>query len=149
MHLIERNALDHPAATVWPLVVSPEMFSLWNDKIISMDAGERFTLGQTFTTRYLMTGKELSCRTTVTALEEGRLLELSHSDCVGPRIRTNLAIRERITLTESAGRTAVLKEIDIENHGIPWYFAALFWYVNRFGKPAGPDKLKQLCDASA
>lgn len=41
MHLIERTEVDHPAAKAWPMIVSPEFFQLWNDKVISMEAKER------------------------------------------------------------------------------------------------------------
>lgn len=148
MHLVERTELDHPIAKVWPLIVTPEAFQLWNDKVVAMDAAERFILGQSFQTRYVMNDRAMRCLTTVTALEDGRLLELQHTNCVGDKILSDLLVCERITLTESGGRTVVVKDIKITNHAIPWYFMPLIWLLNRTGKPDGPDKLKELCEAN-
>ena len=68
--------------------------------------------------------------------------------CVGDKILSDLLVRERITLTPSGGRTIVVKDIEISNHGIPWFFLPLIWVLNRFGTSVGPDKLKQLCEAN-
>jgi hypothetical protein len=149
MHIIERTKVDHPAAKVWPLIVSPEFFQLWNDKVVSMDAKDRFFLGQTFTTLYLMNGKNLSCATKVTALEEARLLVLEHSNCTGQGLSPNLEVIERITLTESGAGSVVVKDVEIRNSGIPWFLVPVIWFITTFGKRVGPDKLKQLADANA
>lgn len=149
LHLIERTEVEHPAAKAWPMIVSPEFFQLWNDKVVSMDAKDRFLLGQVFQTRYRLSGRESQCRSEVTALEDGRLLEVQHTNFAGGKISPYLVVRERITLEETGGRTVIVKDIEIRNHGLHWMVVALFWLLNRFGKRAGPDKLKQLCDANA
>lgn len=148
MHLIERTEVDHPAAKAWPMIVSPEFFQLWNDKVISMEAKERFLLGQVFATRYRMSGRETLRLSEAASLEEGRLLEIVHSNFAGDRISPYLVVRERITLEETGGRTVIVKDVEIRNHGMHWSLVALFWLAFRFAKPAGPDKLKQLCDAN-
>ncbi len=114
-----------------------------------MDAHDRFVLGQTFTTRYVMSGKHIVCLSTITALEEGRLLEIRHSNCVGEKIHKDLTVAERITLVESGGRTVLVKDIDIKNSGTPWFLLALIWFLTRIGSPVGPNKLKMLCDTNA
>jgi hypothetical protein len=95
-----------------------------------------------------MSGKKIQCVSTVIAIEEGRLLEIRHSDCMGEKIHRDLEVTERITLEEAKGRTIVKKEVVIKNHGIPWLLMPLIWFVTRFGKPTGPDPLKMMCEGN-
>ncbi len=144
MKLFDRSDVARPASVVWPYVITAEHFRRWNDKIVDMEASGPFHIGQTFHTSYRMSGKEIHCWSTVTALEEDRLLELRHENCTG--IHRDSEITERITLAEKHGRTVVTKEVTIRNSGVPWFFAALIWFINRFGKPVQPNKLKALCE---
>jgi hypothetical protein len=146
MKLRERSDIDRPAVHVWRHVITPELFQQWNDKIIELDARGAFRLGQRFSTRYEMSRKQILCRSTVTALEEGRLLELRHGNCSGSGMNREIEVIERITLDEKNGRTIVTKEVIVGNAGVPWFFVPLIWFVNRFGKPVGKDKLKALCE---
>jgi uncharacterized protein YndB with AHSA1/START domain len=146
MKLRDRSEIDRPIMHVWRYIVTPELFKLWNDKIIELDARGAFLRGQSFSTRYAMSRKQILCRSTVTALEEGRLLELHHGNCSGSGIRREIDVVERITLEENKGRTIVIKVVSIRNSGIPWFLVPLIWYINRFGKPAGKDKLKEMCE---
>lgn len=95
-----------------------------------------------------MSGRETLRLSEAASLEEGRLLEIVHSNFAGDRISPYLVVRERITLEETGGRTVIVKDVEIRNHGMHWSLVALFWLAFRFAKPAGPDKLKQLCDAN-
>ena len=113
-----------------------------------MEAKGKFILGQPFVTHYKMSGKEIQCLSTVTAIQEGRLLEIQHSNCIGNNINQELTVCERITLTETGGRTVVTKNIDIRNHDVPWILIPIIWFVTRFGKPAEPDKLKLICETN-
>jgi hypothetical protein len=146
MKLRDRSEIDRPASHVWRYVITPELFRQWNDKIIELDARGAFQLGQRFSTRYEMSRKQILCRSTVTALEESRLLELRHGNCSGSGIDREFEVIERITLEEINGRTTVTKDVIVGNSGMPWFLAPLIWFINRFGKPVGKDKLKEMCE---
>jgi hypothetical protein len=148
VHLYEKSDVARPAAAVWPFVATAERFKEWNRKVVSLDASGPFRLGQTFATHYLMGGKASQCVTTVTALETGRLLELTHANFFGDGISPRLSIRERITLTEKGGRTLVDKDVDIPASAFPWYWVPLIWFIVRFGRSVEPDRLKALCEAA-
>lgn len=144
MRLSERSVISRPASAVWPFIVVPSEFKKWNDKIVEMDAGDRFYERQVFSTLYEMSGKRSRMRTTVTALEEGRLLELRHDQ--GVDIAADTVVVERITVSGDGGRCVVDKDVVVRNHHMPWWLMPLIWFVTRFGRRAGPDKLQQLCE---
>jgi len=146
MKLYDRSEIDRPAAHVWRFIVTPELFVQWNDKVVDTEAEGEFRLGQTFHTHYRMSGKEMRCWSKVTALEPGRLLELSHGNCSGKGMRRELEAVERVTVEEKDGRTVVRKEITVRNHGIPRLLLLLIWFITRFGQRVGKDKLKALCE---
>src|SRR5207245_9430509 len=100
MRLRERSVIARPAAKVWPFIIRPEYFQRWNAKISAMDATGEFRVGQPFTTHYQWNGRPLQCATVATEIQEGRLLELLHAHSIGPGIRHELAMRERIALHE-------------------------------------------------
>jgi hypothetical protein len=147
MHLRERTETDRPAAYVWRFVITPELFIQWNDKVVEIEARGTFQLGQRFHTRYQMSGKQLQCWSQVTMLEEGRLLELQHGNCSGKGVHGDIKVIERIMLADKGGRTIVTKDVHMMNHGIPWFFVPLIWFITRFGKPVGKNKLKEMCEA--
>ena len=150
MRIIEKERLNYPAAFIWPFVVNPENFIKWNDKITRIEAGGEFKLGQQFATGYRLSSNESQCLTEVTALEENRLLELRHSNCVSskPGQPDGMEALERITLEEREGSTLVTKTVTVRNHRIPLLLLPLIWFVTRFGKPAGPSRLEQLCKSA-
>ena len=148
MRLRQRTVIDRPAAQVWRHVIRPESFRQWNDKVSGLDAVGEFRVGQPFTTHFLWKGKALQCASIATEIEEGRVLELRHTALVGPGVPPDLQIRQRVTLEpRGSTRTVVTRLISMENDVMPWYVRALVWFVTRFGAPAGPDPLKQLCEA--
>jgi uncharacterized protein YndB with AHSA1/START domain len=146
MRIVERTRIDRPAAGVWPYIIRPEYFQRWNTKIVSMEARGEFRLGQSFVTHYQMSGKQMQCLSVATEVEEGRLLVLRHSHCVGRGVNPDLEVRERITLDERNGGTLVTKEVLIRNHDVPWLLIPLIWFVTRFGRPSEPDRLKSMCE---
>lgn len=147
MRIRERTEIDRPAAHVWRFVITPELFLQWNDKVVEMEARGAFQPGQRFHTRYQMSGKQLQCWSAVTAIEEGRLLELQHGNCSGKGVHGDIKVIERITLEEKHGRTTVTKDVHMMNHGIPWFVVPLIWFITRFGKPVGKNRLKELCES--
>jgi hypothetical protein len=149
MRLRERFHIDRPAARVWPYIIRPEYFRQWNSKVSAMDVTGEFRLGQPFTTHYLWNNKPLRCVTVATQIQEGRVLELRHSGLMGPGIRPDMEIHERITLDARAGRTIVTKVVTIRNHGGPWILIPLIWFIANFGARVGPDPLKALCERDA
>jgi hypothetical protein len=149
MKLHDRSVIDRPASAVWPFIATAELFRRWNDKIIEIETTGPFHLGQTFHTRYRMSGKEMTCWSKVAALEPERLLELHHGNCAGRGARRDLEVIERISLEEEDGRSIVRKEVIVSNHGVPWFLRPLIWFVTRFGKPVGKDRLKELCEGRA
>lgn len=149
MRILERTEIDRPVVKVWPYIISPEHFQKWNKRIIALEAKGEFRLGQLFTTHYQMSAKQIQCVSTATAIEEGRLLELRHSNCIGNGINPELEVCERITLQEVKGRTIVTKEVVIKNHDVPWILIPIIWFVTRFGKPTEPDTLKLMCESDA
>jgi uncharacterized protein YndB with AHSA1/START domain len=146
MIIRQRSSISRPPAAVWPYIVTPERFQQWNDKIASIEARERFRAGQQFTTHYLWKGKEMQCLTVVTGLEEGRLLELRHTRCLGPASRPDMEVLERVELEGDADRSVVTKTIIVRNIDIPLLLRPLVWLITRFGKPKGEDLLKKLCE---
>jgi len=146
MRFRERTEINRPVVHVWRFVITPELFLQWNDKVVEMEARGTFQLGQHFHTRYQMSGKQLQCWSALTAIEEGRLLELQHGNCSGKGVHGDIKVIERITLEEKHGRTVVIKDVHMMNHGIPWFVVPLIWFIRRFGKPDGRDKLKELCE---
>lgn len=146
MTITERSRISRPASIVWRYLVTPELFLKWNPKVTYMDAAGAFHAGQRFSTRYIMSNREIQCISTVTTIVEHQALELQHRNCVGRNTHQDLEVTERFTLEENNGETTVTKEIIMRNHDIPWYFLPLVYLVTRFGKPTGPDPLKQLCE---
>ena len=146
MRFRERTEINRPVVHVWRFVITPELFLQWNDKVVEMEARGTFQLGQHFHTRYQMSGKQLQCWSALTAIEEGRLLELQHGNCSGKGVHGDIKVIERITLEEKHGRTIVIKDVHMMNHGIPWFVVPLIWFIRRFGKPVGRDKLKEMCE---
>lgn len=142
----ECSIIDRSVAEVWPFIVDAGHFKSWNPKVVSMDASGEFCLGQTFSTAYSMSRKHMQCLTTITALEPLRMLELHHTNCIGEKSVPGMDVLERISLKESGGKTRVRKWVRVKNHGIPWLFLPLIWFVSRFGSPAESDKLKGLCE---
>ena len=149
MKIRERSDIARPALHVWPYIVTAEHFRVWNDKVIDLETQGEFRLGQTFHTGYRMSQHEIRCWSKVTALEPERLLELHHGNCTGQGLKRDIEVVERVTLEEKDGRTIVTKEVVIRNSGVPWFFVPLIWFVTRFGKPVGKDKLKALCEGNA
>lgn len=149
MRLRERAEIDRPADHVWRFVVTPELFLQWNDKVVGMEARGTFQQGQRFHTRYVMSGKQLQCWSKVTALEPERLLELQHGNCSGKGVHGDIKVIERITLEEKHGRTIMIKDVYMLNHGIPWFLVPLIWFVTRFGRPVGKDSVKEMCEGKS
>jgi uncharacterized protein YndB with AHSA1/START domain len=149
MNIRERSTISAPAAQVWPYIVTAELFRVWNDKIIDIEAQGEFRGGQTFHTGYRMSKNEIRCWSKVTALEPERLLELHHGNCTGQGLKRDIEVIERITLEEKDGRTIVTKEVVIRNSEVPWFFIPLIWLITRFGKPVGKDKLKEMCEGES
>jgi hypothetical protein len=149
MRILERSEIDRPVVNVWPYIIFPEHFQKWNKRIISLEAKGEFRLGQLFTTRYQMGAKQIQCVSAATAIQEGRLLELRHSNCIGNGINPELEVCERITLQEVKGRTIVTKEVVIKNHDLPWIMIPIIWFVTHFGKSTEPDTLKLMCESGA
>lgn len=147
MKIVERSLINAAPEKVWPFIVTPELFRKWNDKIVSMEARGAFVAGQQFSTCYRLTSQSAQCLSVVAELQPQRLLELRHSVVMSASGRTGVNAAERITLEEKDGGTLVTKTVTIERHGIPLWLLPVIWFVTRFGKPAGEDKLKKLCEA--
>jgi uncharacterized protein YndB with AHSA1/START domain len=145
----ERTEIRRSAATVWPYVITPEHFQKWNGKIAAMEARGTFQRGQRFVTQYQWNRRQVQCWSMATTIEEGHLLELLHSNFQGRGVKAGMEVRERITLEEKGDRTLVTKHVKITNHGIPWIFVPLIWFVSRFGQPPKEDELKVLCERGA
>ena len=107
----------------------------------------RVPLGQPFTTHYRWNNKDIQCATTATEIEPGRLSELRHSGLTGQGIRPDMEIVERIMLRGAGDRSIVTKVVTIKNHGMPWFFIPLVWFIANFGARVGPDPLKVLCES--
>lgn len=103
-----------------------------------------------FSTHYRLRRSGGQCISEVTALQERRLLELTHKSVSGwPETGPQNGMRavERITLEERGGVTEVLKVVRVWNHGIPWIFLPLIWLITHFGRPANPSPLIELLRA--
>ena len=146
MKIRERSVIDRPAVNVWPYIARPESFVQWNTKIRSMDATGEFRLGQPVNTHYLWNNKSIQCVTVPIEIRECRVLELRHSQLTGAGIRPDMEISERITLRDAGGRTYVTKVVTLKNHGVPWLFAPVVWFLANFGARVGGDPLKALCE---
>ena len=75
------------------------------------------------------------------------MLALRHASPLGPGIKLDMEIVERITLEAAGGRTIVTKVVHVKHHGVPWMLLPLIWFVSRFGRPTGPNPLKTMCEA--
>ena len=146
MIIRERSVIDRPPATVWPYIIRAESFAKWNTKISSMGATGEFHVGQPFTTHYRWNNKPIQCVTVATEIQPGRLLELRHSGLTGQGIRPDMEIVERVTLRGEGRGSTVTKVVTLKNHGIPWLFIPLVWFVANFGARVGPDPLKVLVE---
>jgi hypothetical protein len=149
MRIIERTKIGRPAMKVWSYVIKPAYFQKWNKNIVSMEARDEFRIGQPFTTHYKLGKKQTQCISVVMSIIEGSLLELHHSNCVGTDGSSEMEVCERIVLKEHNGKTTVIKEVSVKNHGIPWILVAIIWFVTRFGRPTEPDRLKVMCESDS
>jgi uncharacterized protein YndB with AHSA1/START domain len=146
MIIRERSVIDRPPATVWPYIIRAESFAKWNTKISSMEATGEFHVGQPFTTHYRWNNKPIQCVTVATEVQPGRLLELRHSGLTGQGIRPDMEIVERVTLRGEGRGSTVTKVVTLKNHGIPWLFIPLVWFVANFGARVDADPLKLLVE---
>lgn len=146
MKIREVTVIQRTPAEVWPWIAIPERFLQWNTNIVSMEAREKFILQQPFNSHYQLRGKPLQCLSTVTAIEENHVLELKHTNCIGPDVDSNIEVSERITLEEKGNHTEVVRTITVRNHHVPLIALPLIWFVSRFGKPTEPSRLKCLCE---
>ncbi len=149
MHIRERTVINRPAAEVWPYIITPEVFQTWNEKVSSMEAGGRFQLGQRFVTHYMWKKKQIQCQSVAVRIEEGRLLELQHTSPMGSGLNRDLEVIERFTLEERGAVSIVTKDVDFRHHDLPWFLVPLVWFVTRFGKPTGKDRLKEMCEGGS
>lgn len=146
MKIVERSLINAAPEKVWSFIVTPELFCKWNDKIVSMEARGTFVAGQQFSTCYRLTGRSAQCLSVVTELQPPRLLELRHTVVLSASGGAGVNAAERITLEEKNGGTLVTKTVTIGNRGVPFWLLPIIWFVTRFGKPSGEDKLKKLCE---
>jgi uncharacterized protein YndB with AHSA1/START domain len=146
MHIRERTGIGRPAAEVWPHIVTPEDFQKWNAKVVSMEARGTFQLGQRFVTHYMWRNKQIQCQSVAVRIEEGRLLELRHSSPIGRGLNRELEVIERVTLEDQGARSVVTQDVHFRNHDLPWFLVPLMWFVTRFGKPVGRNRLKEMCE---
>jgi hypothetical protein len=82
-------------------------------------------------------------------IEEGRLLELRHLSPVGSGLNRDLEVIERFTLGDRGAVSIVIKDVYFKNHDLPWFLVPLVWFVTRFGKPVGKDRLKEMCEGGS
>lgn len=82
----------------------------------------------------------------VTSIVPGRVIEICHSNFVGPKVNPAMEAVEQIELKERRDKTLVVRRIAVKNHGVPFVFIPLLWFVSRFGHPTEPDPLKLLCE---
>ena len=146
MKLIERSVISAAPEKIWPFIISPERFQEWNDKIVSIGAREAFVPGQSFSTFYKMSGQSSQCLSVAVEIRPFRLLELKHTAVLSSKGRSNAEAVERITLVPEGAVTVVTKTVLIKDHGIPFIFLPFIWFVTRFGKRQGEDKLKTMCE---
>lgn len=146
MRIRERSTIAAPVSAVWPFVATAESFREWNGKITHMDATGPFRVGQRFATHYALHGPPTQFVTEVVAVEEGRLLELRHANPLAQGVPPTMEAIERVTLEEAGGRTVVTRDVDVRNHGLPWWVVPLVWFVTRFGRATGNDRLKTMCE---
>jgi hypothetical protein len=64
-------------------------------------------------------------------------------------LKREIEVVERVKLEEKDGWTIVTKDVIVTNSGVPWFFVPLIWFITRFGKPSGKDKLKELCEGGS
>jgi uncharacterized protein YndB with AHSA1/START domain len=147
MHLIERSTMNCPIRNVWHAITTPELILKWNDKILSINARGRLVLNRSFDMQCKLTSDTVTCTTVPTRLEEPYVLELTHGNVVGEKTPRDLKVIERFMLSEKNNVTHLRKDIWIRNHGIPFFVVPLIWLINRTGRPTGPDRLKELCEA--
>ncbi len=146
MKLGEKSVINAPPKNIWPYIVTPEYFQVWNDKIVSMEAKGTFVVGQPYITHYKLTKQSSQCMSTVTELRPMQLLEIKHTAMISSKGPNNMEVTERITLTPAGTRTLVTKEVWIKNHDVPWFLLPIIWFVTRFGKQSCEDKLKTMCE---
>lgn len=149
MHIRERTVINRPAAEVWPYIITPEVFQRWNEKVSSMEARGRFQLGQRFVTHYTWKNKQIQCQSVALRIEEGRLLELRHSSPIGKGLNHDLEVVEWVTLEDGGVRSVVTKDVYFRHHDLPWFLVPLVWFVTRFGKPVGKNRLKEMCEGGS
>jgi uncharacterized protein YndB with AHSA1/START domain len=149
MHIRERTVINRPAAEVWRCIITPEAFQTWNEKVSSMEARGRFQIGQRFVTHCTWKTKQIQCQSVAVRIEEGRLLELRHWSPVGKGMNRELEVTERVTLEDRGSRSIVTKDVYIRNHDLPWFLVPLVWYVTRFGRPVGRNRLKEMCEGGS
>jgi uncharacterized protein YndB with AHSA1/START domain len=147
MHIRERTRINRPAAEVWPYIITPEAFQRWNEKVASMEARGRFELGQRFVTHYTWKNKQIQCQSVAVRIEEGRLLELRHSGPIGAGVNHDLEVVERVALGDRGVRSVVTKDVYFKHHDLPWFLVPLVWFITRFGKRVGKDRLREMCEA--
>lgn len=146
MKLVERSVIRATPAKIWPFIITPEHFREWNEKIVSMEARGVFVLGQPFTTCYKLTGRSSQCLSIAVEIDPLRVLEFTHTAAVSGEGRSSLEAVERITLEPGEGFTVVTKTVVVRNHGVPWFLLPVIWFVTRFGRRQGEDKLKTMCE---
>jgi hypothetical protein len=57
-----------------------------------------------------------------------------------------MEVTERVTLKPRGSRTIVVKDVVMRHSGLPWWAIPLVWFISRFGRPVGENRLKAACE---
>ncbi len=116
---------------------------LWNDKIVASSrsfAGE-LRAGERYHATLEMAGKTKQFEVTVEEVVPARRVVLRYRE---PDVTARREVRETLELSETRGRTSVLRIIDLRRSGIPLFWRIVIAFIQRRGTPKGKPMLEVL-----
>lgn len=144
MTIRERTRYPLPPSEIWPYIVQPELFILWNPKIKELHTSGEFLQGQEFWTEYSFKSKSSTCSTIITEADPLRCLRLEHRRFQQDSGEARMHVRESFLLVPKGPWTELRHVVNVTGHGMNIFIVMLFWFITTFGTTVESDKLEKL-----
>lgn len=145
MKLTQFIHINADADTVWPFIADPDLHTLWNPGIISIQRQHPGAAqqGDQFEVLFIMSGKE---KTRVVTVVQCQPTELIHFEHVMLWRDKQQLIAETYRLVPNASGVSITQTIDISQSKLPWFIQLLFRFFQLLGKDLRPKTLVKLKD---
>ena len=142
----ESTTLAAPPEAVWTVLEAPRRRGEWNEKIVRVErhrAGPA-AVGERYTLRYRLGGRERDMEAEVVAYEPPRVLTVREREPREPDPDRAVVLSWRLEPTASG--TRITQEVDVTHAPMPLAVKLVMWLVARIGKPRGATVVATLAE---